>query len=165
MVKTTTAIALGLALLTGACGASDATSGVTIRDPGFDWWCGDVPCAWTIDEGTVRRVATWHERDYGMELVDAPVLLYQDTVLETPTCVGFAFIADVAADAGVTVELDAGADDVLDATLPVPAASWAPTGLSVPGTIPAGPLRYRIHKTGAGRAVLADVVAHLSRCF
>ena len=37
---------------------------------GFDAWCGDRLCHWTLEKGEIRRVSTWHAGDDGVELVE-----------------------------------------------------------------------------------------------
>jgi len=152
------------AVLLAACGASSKVAGVVPIDPGFDWWCGDVPCAWTVEEGSVRRVATWHERDYGVELVGAPVVLYQDVELANPSCLRFVLVANVAEDAQVSVEVDAGIDGVIDETVPLPSAAWQPLTLMASRTVAPGPVRYVLRKVGPGSAVLADIVVDARGC-
>ena len=51
--------------------------GQVLRDPGFDLWCGDELCAWKVERGDVKRVATWHEADAGVELVGGDVAIEQ----------------------------------------------------------------------------------------
>lgn len=152
------------ALLLAACAAGATQPGVVPVDPGFDWWCGDVPCAWTVDEGSVRRVATWHERDYGVELVGAPVVLHQDVELTEPSCLRFVLVADVAEDAQVSVEVDAGIDGVVDETVPLPSAAWQPLTLVASRAVAPGLVRYVLRRIGPGRAVLADIVVDARRC-
>ncbi len=40
--------------------------GQALRDPGYDLWCGDDLCAWKVERGEIKRVATWHEGDAGV---------------------------------------------------------------------------------------------------
>ena len=47
---------LFLAVVASQMGATKC--GQVLRDPGFDLWCGDELCAWKLERGEVKRVAT-----------------------------------------------------------------------------------------------------------
>jgi len=55
---------------------------------GFDLWCGDALCGWSVDKGDVERVSTWHERDYAALLIGPEVELTQVVVPDTGPCGG-----------------------------------------------------------------------------
>src|ERR1041385_4079047 len=94
--RTALAWLLAAALAASQLGATDCGGGIT-RDPGFDLWCGAALCAWKIERGDVRRVATWHEADAGVELVDPDTAIEQFTPVNSHdgTCIRFDLIADV----------------------------------------------------------------------
>src|SRR5258706_5577644 len=82
-------------------GASDCGCNVT-RDPGFDLWCGEVLCAWKVERGTIRRVATWHPDDAGVELLgDAAIEQFSPVDSADGTCIRFDLVSDVAENAEV----------------------------------------------------------------
>jgi len=80
-----------------------------IDDAGFQLWCGDRLCAWELEEGEIRKVSTWHEHDYGVELLGAPVLLSQ-AAQDVAVCVRIEVTSEVDAGAMVSVEVDADGD-------------------------------------------------------
>ncbi|MCB9656950.1 MAG: hypothetical protein H6726_04800 [Sandaracinaceae bacterium] len=73
----------------------------------------------------------------------------------TAGCLRFEVIADVEDSAQVQIEVDYGADGSVDHTQPMVASDWEPVSFltSVP-TWP-GLMRFRIHKRGTGRAIIA----------
>lgn len=76
-----------------------------IEDPSFDLWCGDVLCQPWESTGSIRRVKTWHVRDFGVSLADDSSLTQLSTQARV-SCVHFEVIADVTASANVRLELD-----------------------------------------------------------
>lgn len=81
-----------------------------LEDPGFQFWCGERLCEWDTREGTIKRVPTWHQHDYGVELVGAPVHLTQEFVSGISDCALVETVADIDADAAVVVSIDADGD-------------------------------------------------------
>ena len=65
--------------------------------PGFDLWCGDELCAWKLERGEVKRVATWHEADAGVELVGSDAAIEQLAPVNSGdgTCIRFDLVANV----------------------------------------------------------------------
>src|SRR5688572_3846364 len=82
--------------------------GQVLRDPGFDLWCGDQLCAWKLERGEVKRVATWHEGDAGVELVGPDVAIAQLTPVNSgdDTCIQFNLVANVDENAEVYLNVD-----------------------------------------------------------
>src|SRR4051812_15423636 len=70
---------------------------VATRDPGFDLWCGDSLCAWKVERGQVKRIATWNDGDSGVELVGNDVAIEQLSPVNygDGTCLKFELVADV----------------------------------------------------------------------
>ena len=101
VIRAVSYIALGLAL--SACETD------VVDDAGFQLWCGETLCVWTLEEGEMDKVSTWHDHDYGVELVGAPVLLSQDA-RASAQCVRLETVSDVDASAVVTVEIDTDGD-------------------------------------------------------
>src|SRR3954453_22127790 len=77
-------------------GAGECGNGI-LRDPGFDLWCGDSLCAWKLERGDVKRVATWHEGDAGVELVGEDVAIEQLSPVNSgdDTCIRFDLVANI----------------------------------------------------------------------
>jgi hypothetical protein len=80
-----------------------------LEDPGFQLWCGERLCQWDTVEGEIQRVSTWHEHDYGVELVGAPVVLRQP-LAGTHGCALVEAVADVDPAADVTIAIDQDGD-------------------------------------------------------
>ena len=91
-----------LAMTGAACPLDD--------DPGFDDWCGDKLCRWTLVDGQIAKAPTWHERDYGVELIGPTVTLAQQPNIDSVPCLEFKVIADIDPAASVYLELDFRAD-------------------------------------------------------
>lgn len=75
-------------------------------------------------------------------------------------CRRFEVTADVADTAQVQIEVDYGADGSVDYTQPMVASGWEPVSFLI--SLPEWPglVRYRIHKRGEGRAVIAHFGVH-----
>jgi hypothetical protein len=157
-IKTGSAIALAL-----ACSASGCSDDV-VEDPTFRQWCGEALCAWTLEEGSIRRAPTWHHEDYGVEFTGTPTRISQYSD-KNPQCLLFTSVADVDPRAQMTVEIDFNSDGKIDYSWPVPSSNWhqVQTLVTAP-RVPQGSLfgawrgfTIAIHKTGPGRAVLAQM--------
>jgi hypothetical protein len=129
-------------------------------DPSFDLWCGGALCDWQTDAGEVKRVPTWHPDDSGVELVGPNAQISQLVTLQgtqTPQCLEFEMVSDIAADAAVTLLLDFADDGAPEFSAPVPATSWQAVRFSVTPPTWFGKVRFILRKAGAGRAVLAQL--------
>src|SRR5262245_3401858 len=96
-------------VIAGAVASGGATEcGQIIDDRGFDLWCGDRLCVWQVDKGDVRRAATWHDEDAGVEMVGTDVAISQLTPVESSDghCIRFTLVADIEETAEVHLELD-----------------------------------------------------------
>ncbi len=137
-----------------------------IDDVGFQLWCGEQLCNWILEEGEIRKVSTWHEHDYGVELVGSPVLLSQP--VQSGACgVRVEVTSEIDEAASVWVEIDGDGDGVIDQEVVVPSSdgyrSWAwdvGVDLTDEGVI-------YLRKAGEGHAVVARlrVVAECIRLF
>jgi hypothetical protein len=58
---------LCVAALLGGCQSSEV-SGPLGSKSGLLAWCGEELCDWTVEEGSVERVPTWHEQEFGARL-------------------------------------------------------------------------------------------------
>lgn len=145
-------------------GATDCNGGI-IRDPGFDLWCGEALCAWKVEHGSVRRTATWHEADSGVELVDADTAIEQFTPVDhlDGTCIRFDLISDVAETAQAELAVDIYGDGAIERTFPIPTARWRPVSYAFAVKPPFTGIRFQIAKRGPGHAAVARMRATVSK--
>src|SRR5262245_4478984 len=115
-----------LARLTGSLGlgalvllACEDTN--LINNPSFDLWCGGSLCGWQLDAGQIARVATWHEKDYGLSFEQTPTQISQLSLADPVRCLRFELIADVEPEAQLALLLDFNDDGVIDSEQRVPA--------------------------------------------
>ncbi|MBX3192762.1 MAG: hypothetical protein KF819_37610 [Labilithrix sp.] len=139
-----------------ACGIVVAGCDDVIDDPTFRTWCGDQLCSWKLESGSIRRAATWHPKDYGVELVDTPTAISQETS-NSPRCLELTTIANVAPEAQVTVGLDFNRDGTIDHQLPLAATGFREAKLQVTAPLKYEGIRFVITKKGAGTAILAQM--------
>lgn len=92
-----------------------------VDDPSFQLWCGEALCAWDLEEGEIRKVPTWHEHDYGVELVDAPVVLSQEA-RRSASCVRIEITSQIEPGADVSVEVDQQGDGHAEWIVPIGAS-------------------------------------------
>jgi hypothetical protein len=154
---------LGAALLYAAVYAVAAGHGECsndlLHDSGFDLWCGDELCSWQVEKGAVAKAPTWHESDLGVELVGDEVVMSQLTDAANAPCVLFDLVADIDLDAGVVLEMDLYDDGEVDYSQRLPTASWENLSFLVAMPERFDGIRFRLSKTGSGRAVLAQIRA------
>jgi len=124
-------------------------------DPGFDDWCGDRLCHWELVDGSVAKAPTWHDRDYGVELVGPHVTLTQRPDITSVACLEFKVIADIDPAAAVYVELDFRADGTTDYREQIPSARWQPLTFLVSAPSWYDALALTVRKESDGHAVLA----------
>lgn len=77
-------------------------------------------------------------------------------------CMRFEVTADVEDTAQVQIEVDYGADGTVDHTQPMVASRWEPVSFLTSLPTWPGLVRYRIHKRGEGRAVIAHFGVRLA---
>lgn len=129
-----------------------------IDDATFRLWCGETLCAWTLEQGHVRRAPTWHKNDFGVELVDTPTTISQELKNNNAKCLTFTTIADVDPNAQVSVGLDFNGDGKIDYDQPIAAVGFREVKTQVTSPRSSGKLpRIFITKRGTGRAVLAQI--------
>ena len=138
--------------------------GQIIDDQGFDLWCGDHLCNWTLEKGEVRPAATWHADDSGVEMVGDDVAISQITPVEAPDghCVRVTMVADVEESAEVRLAVDVFADGSVESDERIPTSDWRK--LTYLLRMPEGydGVRFRLSKRGSGRAVLANIGAEIA---
>jgi hypothetical protein len=124
-------------------------------DPGFDDWCGEQLCHWTLLSGQIAKTPTWHEHDYGVELVGPQVTLTQQPDISSVSCLEFKVIADIEPAASVFLELDFRADGTVDYRERLPSARWQPLSFLVAAPSWYDTVALTIRKESDGHAVLA----------
>jgi hypothetical protein len=143
-----------LCLLAGlvACGDN------LLRDPSFDLWCGAQLCEPWQATGKVTRTGTWHARDYGVSLADGASLA-QLSEHEAVDCIELELLADVEANAAVSVEMDFQDDGVSEYEELIPESHFARLRYLVNTPDWYERVRFILRKRGKGRAVVAQVRA------
>lgn len=127
-----------------------------VKDATFREWCGDTLCAWKLEAGSIRKAATWHKNDHGVELVETPTAISQTTD-KAPKCLTFTTIADVEPSAQVTIGLDFNRDGTIDVEQPIAATGFREAKTQVTAPTYYEGVRFVITKKGVGRAVLAQI--------
>jgi len=132
-----------------------------VRDSSFDVWCGDLLCAWELDQGTVAKAPTWNEHDYGVELVGPSTRISQLLPYGSAdvSCVHFDLLANIDATATVLLELDFDDDGTVDATQALSTGAWTPVQYRWVTPTYFQSLRLSIRKSGEGHVVLARIQA------
>jgi hypothetical protein len=152
---------LGFVLATLACGIFAVGCDDVVADPNFHTWCGDQLCSWKLDSGQIRRAPTWHPKDFGVELLDSTdasrVTAISQVVDKTPRCLTFATVADVSAEAQVSIGVDFGADGTIEYEQTIAATGFREQKTQVTAPAHYVGIRFVIAKKGTGRAVLAQM--------
>jgi hypothetical protein len=132
-----------------------------VKDSGFDLWCGDTLCDWQVDAGSVAKVPTWNEHDYGVGLVgsDARISQLLPYTDQDVSCVHVQLLADVADTVNVTLTLDFDDDGTPEHTEVIPAGAWTPLSYRVTAPTYFHGVRIAIQKQGDGEAALAQIAA------
>lgn len=125
-------------------------------DPSFDLWCGNELCSWTVEQGDVQRVPTWHRSDFGVELVGDPVVLSQVSEKQAD-CFHFRVQADVEPGVSLKLEMDFLDDGKVDFSQHLPSDNWIPSEYDVTPPAWYDKVRFVIRKSGAGRAVVSTI--------
>ncbi|HEY5923243.1 MAG TPA: hypothetical protein VIV11_16300 [Kofleriaceae bacterium] len=156
--------------------------GQALRDPGYDLWCGDDLCAWKVERGEIKRVATWHEGDSGVELVGTDTAIMQlspvdsadgqcrdnpdgSTTCTSPddVCLEFSLLANIDDTAVVDLNIDVLGDGTFEHTQRLPIAKWQPLSYKIVIGQPFAGVRFQLAKSGPGVAQLANIGAELAR--
>jgi hypothetical protein len=159
----------------GPCGSS------VLGNTGFDLWCGEELCAWTVEAGEVERVPTWHDRDYAADLIGDDVVLTQRAEVDSGACGGLLFgpppspdqpltlslLANVESGATITFEVDYDEDGTVEYSQSI--SAFGPEWVADGGTLYPPPRRdpasaaprfalFRLQKQGSARALIAQIV-------
>ena len=86
-----------------------------ISNAPIDRWCGERPCNWEV-KGEIKRVGTWHPRDYAVQFVsdDAQISQLNEFVATGDDCYDFTMLAKVERGTRLFLELDFLDDGVID---------------------------------------------------
>jgi hypothetical protein len=125
------------------------------QDPGFDDWCGNTLCKWQLQQGAIQKAPTWHERDYGVDLLGSNVVLAQVSDTSSVTCLEFSVIANIDPAASVYLEMDFLSDGTIDYRQRIPSAKWDLLSFLVSAPTWYDGVTFFITKESAGQAVLA----------
>lgn len=143
-----------------------------ISDPNFHTWCGDQLCSWKLESGEIRKVPTWHKKDFGVELLDSKAPSHVTAISQkvvtapslfnifsspAPTCLEFSVIADVAAEAQVSISVDFSADGEVEYEQPIAATGFREQKTQITAPLQYENITFTISKRGTGRAVLAQM--------
>ena len=148
-------------VMTLLCGIFATGCDDILSDPNFHTWCGDQLCSWKLDSGQIRRAPTWHPKDYGVELLDSTdathITAISQIVDKTPTCLEFTTVADVAAEAQVSIGVDFDNDGTFEYEQPIAATGFTAQKTQITAPLTYTNIRFVIMKKGSGRAVLAQM--------
>ena len=125
-----------------------------IEDAGFQLWCGERLCDWDLEEGEIRKVATWHTNDYAVELVGSPVLL-SSPAARSASSTRVEVVSDIEEGADVAVQIDQEGDGAVDWVVLVPPSDGfvSQVWTSQPAVGDTGV--FYVRKSGEGRAIIA----------
>ena len=133
-----------------------------IQNPRVQRWCGDRPCGWSVDSGSIERVGTWHSDDYAVGFLGDDTQLSQLNATVTDAdadCFEFTMLAKVGPDTEMHLSLDFLDDGELEFHERLPESDWAPLRfLITPPTYYRG-VRFIVNKRGAAYGALAQLNA------
>ncbi len=135
--------------------------GNALRDPGFDVWCGDSLCSWKLERGFIMKAATWNAGDPGVDLEADGTAITQLSPVDSNDghCLEFDMIANIDADAHVTLNVDVFGDGSVEYSETIPTSSWAPLAFKLPVAGDYRGIQFELAKTGTGHAILAQIGA------
>ena len=131
--------------------------GNVVQDPTFRDWCGDTLCSWTLDSGSIKRVPTWSNYDFGVSFVDTPTQITQVTGESAATCLLFTSVADIAPEAQMRLLVDFDNDGTIDSDQPLVSANWHKVQNEITAPAAYRGITFHIRKDGTGTAALAEM--------
>ena len=151
---------IGVFLVLGVSGCdNDNVAPVSdVVNSSFNVWCGDNPCAWTVEEGDVEPVPTWHRSATGIRFASDPTRISQVIRTQYLSCVLLALQGDISGDAVLHFQVDTcndGLDDG-DVDLELPDGNWKTVYREARLVPRCEEARIILEKTGAGDAMLAS---------
>ncbi|HEX5661076.1 MAG TPA: hypothetical protein VFX59_27985 [Polyangiales bacterium] len=142
-----------LALL--ACGDEDAFMPMDVVDS----TCAEALCGWNKEQGELAASASWHEHQRAVELTGTPALVSKTyAFVQNIDCLSFSFLADIAPDAQLALELDFNDDKRVDTSAPVPAVRWRRFEVALRAPPEYRALRIALRKQGPGTVRIASLV-------
>ena len=155
-ITTGWALALWVSMV-AVSGCADSQSDMAMNEE-FKIWCGDNPCAWTVEEGEVAPASTWHRSAPGIGFNSDPARISQVISLEDVACLTIATLGAVEGNARFFWNLDYGNDGPPDGDveIEIPFGDWKKVHREA--VVPDGTAEVRLilEKRGPGRAVLAS---------
>ena len=145
------AVGASLATLGGDC------DGDVVQDPTFRDWCSGMLCSWTLDSGSVRRVPTWNENDFGVSFTSMGTQISQATQEHDATCLRFSTIADIDPSAQMSLLVDFDSDGTIDFMTTLGASDWHKVEAEITAPAHYQGITFRVRKEGSGTAVLAEM--------
>lgn len=130
-----------------------------VDDSSFQLWCDGSPCAWEVEQGSVSRAPTWHERDYGVSLDADPTVISQVVPASRimHTCLRFDVIVSTSRGSELRLELDFDDDGTIELERTLDRNDHAPDVFFVGVPIPSDGVRIRLVKYGPGAASIAQL--------
>jgi hypothetical protein len=150
-----TAIAGAIAFAAAAVGAD--CEGSVIKDPTFRDWCGDSLCAWTRDAGSIARVPTWNESDFGVSFVATGTQISQVTSESDAKCLVFTTVADIDPSADMHILVDFDNDGTTEFDAPLGATDWHKVETEITAPASYQGITFHLRKEGSGTAILAEM--------
>lgn len=152
IVQRVALVLAGIACMAPGCEGDDV-----LKDPTFRLWCGEVLCDWKLDSGSVKRVATWHPNDYGVEFTDTPTEISQEST-EGSDCMEFTAVANVDAGSQMKILVDFNLDGTPEFESRIAATNYREAKILIRGPENfTNTIRFTIRKDGQGQAVLAEI--------
>lgn len=151
-----------LLAMTLLCIGSVGCSGELLDNTYFDEWCGEIPCGWKLESGSVQRVDTWHAHDDGAALLGTPTQLSQHVrELPPPDCLKIDLVADTEPGAQLMLRLDFD-DDGVDWERAIAGEGFVRHTFSLRPPLGYESVRYVLSKQGSGRVVIGKLSARRS---
>lgn len=141
-----------LALLLSLAGCDEE-----LRDTSFDLDCRGG-CAWEVEEGRTRKVATWNEHDEALELVDSPTTVSQLVAGSLACGINVEVFGQIGEGADFSVAIDADDDGTIDDEVTLEELDWQHTRFFLAADADDS-WRIILRKRGTGKVVLGTVSA------
>jgi hypothetical protein len=140
----------------GACGDEDLE---LTDDPTLDLWCGSKLCESWGSSGAIRRVGTWHEADYAVELASKNASIWQHIERndERFQCVDVTLFGDWTLDSKLVLELDWNDDGTADWSEPLSAQHWQRWTITPSAQAWFSRFKVTLRREGNASAVIAEV--------
>ncbi|HEY6878913.1 MAG TPA: hypothetical protein VI299_12875 [Polyangiales bacterium] len=128
--------------------------------------CMEFQCVWTTEAGSIEKTGSWNTREFAFSLQGTPARISRKfDWAQIPECLAVEMTANVAKDAQLELQLDYGADGIVDARVPVEPGRWTHRSYSLRTPSNTRHLRASFEKLGPGEAALQHIeLAHASNC-